>query len=174
MTVHNLLTTGPKPVSPPPPLGRGRKRAAHAFDAALDDAELAAARTALAQGRWQTARSLLARTGDEWDRRGHRVAVLAQEQACVPWTRDWLLAEPDSVDAAVLLALGQVRRALRGKEKPVRAREACHAAAALAPVDPTPGSACSCWRAPSVPSRRCAASSPRSAPGTPTTTTPTI
>ncbi|MFE7443095.1 hypothetical protein ACFU7X_21890 [Streptomyces chartreusis] len=138
MTVHNLLTTGPKTVSPPPPLGRGRKRAAHAYDAALDDAELAAARSALAQGRWQTARSLLARTGDEWDRRGHRVTVLAQEQYCVPWTRDWLLAEPDSVDAAVLLALAQVQRALHGKEKPPRAREACHAAAALAPSDPTP------------------------------------
>ncbi|MET9829904.1 hypothetical protein ABZ078_11410 [Streptomyces sp. NPDC006385] len=126
------------PPPPPPPLGRGRKRAAHAFDAALDDAELAAARAALAQGRWQIARSLLARTGDDWDRRGHRVTVLAQEPYCAPWTRDWLLAEPDSADAAVLLALAKVQRALRGKEKPVRARESCHAAAALAPADPTP------------------------------------
>lgn len=139
MTVHILPPTEPKTVPPPPPpFGRARKRAAHAFDAALDDAELAAARSALAQGRWQTARSLLARTGDDWDRRGHRVTVLAQEPYCVAWTRDWLLAEPDSVDAAVLLALAQVRRALRGKQKPVRAREACHTAAALAPADPTP------------------------------------
>lgn len=139
MTVHILPPTEPKTVSPPPPpLGRGRKRAAHAFDAALDDAELAAARTALAQGRWQAARSLLARTGDDWDRRGHRVTVLSQEPYCAPWTHDWLLAEPDAVDAAVLLALAQVQRALRGKEKPVRARESCHTAAALAPADPTP------------------------------------
>ncbi|MGI5374222.1 hypothetical protein ACQEV2_08230 [Streptomyces sp. CA-251387] len=123
---------------PPPPFGRSRKRAAHAFDAALDDAELAAARTALAQGRWQSVRSLLARTGDDWDRRGHRVTVLAREPYCAPWARDWLLAEPDSADAAVLLALAQVQRALRGKEKPVRARESCHSAAALAPADPTP------------------------------------
>ncbi|MDC0768903.1 hypothetical protein [Streptomyces sp. HD] len=123
---------------PPPPLGRGRKRATHTFDPALDDAELAAARTALVQGRWQTARSLLARTGDDWDRRGHRVTVLAREPYCVPWIRDWLLAEPDSVDAAVLLALAQVRLALRGKEKPVRARESCRTAAELAPADPTP------------------------------------
>ncbi|MFD7691790.1 hypothetical protein [Streptomyces sp. NPDC059805] len=123
---------------PPPPLARGRKRSGHTFDAALDDAELAAARTALSQGRWQAVRSLLARTGDDWDRRGHRVTVLAAEPYCAAWTRDWLLAEPDSGDASVLLALAQVRLALRGKEKPPRARDACHRAAALLPADPTP------------------------------------
>ncbi|MGV9574337.1 hypothetical protein ACWDRX_35315, partial [Streptomyces nigra] len=123
---------------PPPPLGRGRKRSGHTFDAALDDSELAAARTALSQGRWQTVRSLLARTGDDWDRRGHRVTVLAAEPYCAAWTRDWLLAEPDSGDAAVLLAHAQVRLALRGKEKPPRAREACRTAAARLPADPTP------------------------------------
>ncbi|GCB50710.1 hypothetical protein [Streptomyces sp. NL15-2K] len=123
---------------PPPPFGRGRKHARRTLDAALDDAELVAARAALAQGRWQAARTLLARTGDDWDRRGHRVTVLAREPYSAAWARDWLLAEPDSADAAVLLALAQVRRALRGKETPVRAREACRAAAALAPADPTP------------------------------------
>lgn len=139
MTFHILPPTESNTVPPPPPpLGRGRKRAAHAFDAALDDAELAAARSALAQGRWQVARALLARTGDDWDRRGHRVTVLAQEPYCAAWTRDWLLAEPESADAAVLLALAQVQRALRGKDTPARAREACHTAAALAPADPTP------------------------------------
>ncbi|MDN0196004.1 hypothetical protein [Streptomyces sp. S.PNR 29] len=123
---------------PPPPLGRGRRRTAQAFDEALDDAELVAARAALAQGRWQTARSLLVHTGDEWDRRGHRITVLAREPYCVPWAREWLLAEPESADAAVLLALALVRGALRGKGKPDRAREACRDAAALAPADPTP------------------------------------
>ncbi len=123
---------------PPPPLGRGRKRAAQSFDEALDDAELAAARADLTQGRWQSARALLVDTGDDWDRRGHRVTVLAREQYCAPWAREWLLAEPDSVDAAVLLALAQVRRALRGRQKPDRAREACRQAADLAPADPTP------------------------------------
>ncbi|MFG2131154.1 hypothetical protein ACGFNV_25505 [Streptomyces sp. NPDC048751] len=122
----------------PLPLGRGRKRAAQAFDAALDDTELRDARTALTQGRWQAARTLLARTGDDWDRRGHRVVVLAEEPYSAAWSRDWLVAEPDSADASVLLALALVHRALRGKEKPARAREACHAAAALAPADPTP------------------------------------
>ncbi|HET9379375.1 MAG TPA: hypothetical protein VFP69_00905, partial [Streptomyces sp.] len=126
-------------MSPPPPLlGRGRKRAAQSFDEALDDAELIAARADLAQGRWQSARSLLVRTGEDWDRRGHRVTVLARERYCGPWAREWLLAEPDSVDAAVLLALAEVRRALLGKQKPPRAREACQKAAELAPADPTP------------------------------------
>jgi hypothetical protein len=123
---------------PPPPLGRGRKRAAHAFDSALDDSELVAARASLAQGRWQAVRSLLVRTGDDWDRRGHRVTVLAEESHTAAWARDWLLAEPESADAAVLLGVSLVQRALRGKGEPERAREACRSAAGLAPADPTP------------------------------------
>ncbi|WP_439947761.1 hypothetical protein [Streptomyces sp. BBFR109] len=123
---------------PPPPLGRGRKRAAQAFDAALDDAELVTARAALAQGRWQAVRTLLAATGDDWDRRGHRVVVLAEPPHTAAWARDWLLAEPESADASVLLGMALVRRALRGEEKPENARETCRSAAALAPADPTP------------------------------------
>jgi hypothetical protein len=117
---------------PPPPLGRGRRRASQTFDEALDDADLVAARAALAQGRWQVARSLLVHTGDDWDRRGHRITVLARESYCAAWAREWLLAEPESADAAVLLALAEVRRVLHGKAKPLRAREACQAAAARA------------------------------------------
>ncbi|WP_112470403.1 hypothetical protein [Streptomyces triticisoli] len=123
---------------PLPPLGRGRKRAAQSFDTALDDTELAAARAALTQGRWQTVRSLLARTGDDWDRRGHRVTVLAEESHTAAWAREWLLAEPESADASVLLGMALVQGALRGRDKPGPAREACRAAAALAPADPTP------------------------------------
>ncbi|MEG3629258.1 hypothetical protein [Streptomyces poriticola] len=123
---------------PPPPLGRGRRRAAHTFDEALDDAELVSARADLAQGRWQTARTLLAHTGKDWDRRGHRATVLAREPYCAAWAREWLLAEPGSVDATVLLALARVRRALLGKEKPGPVREACRDAARMVPADPTP------------------------------------
>lgn len=123
---------------PPPPLGRGRKRAAQSFDAALDDAELVAARTSLSQGRWTAVRALLAATGEDWDRRGHRLTVLAQESATLAWARDWQLAEPESPDAAVLLGCATVERALNGKERPERARDACRSAAALAPADPTP------------------------------------
>ncbi|MER5880223.1 hypothetical protein ACFWFU_21235 [Streptomyces sp. NPDC060235] len=123
---------------PPPPLGRGRKRAAQSFDAALDDAELVSARTSLSQGRWTAVRALLAGTGEDWDRRGHRLTVLAQESATLAWARDWQLAEPESPDAAALLGCATVERALNGKERPERARDACRSAAALAPADPTP------------------------------------
>jgi len=123
---------------PPPPLGRIRKRAAQTLDTALDDAELVAARASLRQGRWQAARSLLVHTGDDWDRRGHRAVVLAREPYSAAWARDWLVAEPDSADAALLLALALVERALRGKERPGAARRACQEVAGRLPADPTP------------------------------------
>ena len=123
---------------PPPPLGRIRKRAAQTLDTALDDAELVAARASLRQGRWQSARSLLVHTGDDWDRRGHRAVVLAREPYSAAWARDWLVAEPDSADAALLLALALVERALRGKERPDAARRACQEVAGRLPADPTP------------------------------------
>ncbi|MGC5564301.1 hypothetical protein ACPYPG_15845 [Streptomyces sp. FR-108] len=123
---------------PPPPLGRARRRAVQPFDAALDDTELVAARAALAQGRWTAVRALLAATGDDWDRRGHRVTTLALESGTLAWARDWQLAEPESPDAAVLLAVATVQRALNGKEKPTAAREACRTAAEALPADPTP------------------------------------
>ncbi|WP_250405326.1 hypothetical protein [Streptomyces cellostaticus] len=109
-----------------------------AFDEALDDAELLAARASLAQGRRQATRALLRRTGDDWDRRGHRLTVLAGAPYAAARAQDWLRAEPDSPDAAALHALALVRRTLRGEESPDRARAACRAAAALAPADPTP------------------------------------
>ncbi|MGW7525089.1 hypothetical protein [Streptomyces sp. NPDC054783] len=109
-----------------------------AFDDAFDDVELRTARAAFTQGRRQAARSLLRHTGDDWDRRGHRLTVLAGEPYAVAWARDWRHAEPGSADAAALYALALVRRALRDKEDPGRAREACATAAALAPDDPTP------------------------------------
>ncbi|MFJ2604990.1 hypothetical protein ACIQOU_24045 [Streptomyces sp. NPDC091279] len=123
---------------PPPPLRRTRTRADRTPDPALDDAELVAARAALTRGRWQAARSLLAHTGDDWDRRGHRVTVLAREPSTTAWARDWLLADPDSADAAVLLGLALTHQVLRGREKPLRAREACQAAIVRLPTDPTP------------------------------------
>ncbi|MGW0581851.1 hypothetical protein ACWD25_39290 [Streptomyces sp. NPDC002920] len=123
---------------PPRSFRRGRRRAARTPDPALDDDELGAARAALSQGRWQAVRSLLARTGDDWDRRAHRIAVLALEPYAAAWAHEWLLAAPGCPDARVLHALARVRRALRGKEDPAPAREACREAAALAPADPTP------------------------------------
>ncbi|MEV1050579.1 hypothetical protein [Streptomyces sp. NPDC049887] len=125
---------------PPPPIGRRRRagRPGRPFDAALDDTELVTVRAQLIQGRWSAVRSLLTATGDDWDRRGHRLVVLGEPPSSAAWARDWLLAEPDSADAAMLLACAGVRAALRGKERPESARAACLVAAGLAPGDPTP------------------------------------
>ncbi|MGP3948924.1 hypothetical protein [Streptomyces sp. 7N604] len=123
---------------PPPPLGRSRHRDGLSFDPALDDTALASARDSLAQGRWPDARSLLAQTGDDWDRRGHRIVVLAESPTSAAWAEEWQLAEPDSADAATLLACATVFRALRGKASRDDARAACRAAARMAPADPTP------------------------------------
>ncbi|MFJ8601252.1 hypothetical protein ACIREM_21525 [Streptomyces shenzhenensis] len=124
--------------SPPPLLHPRRERPSGVFDDAFDDTELIAARAAPAQGRRQAVRALLQRTADDWDRRGHRICVLAREPYTADWARDWLAAEPGSADAAALLALTLTRRALSGKEEPAAARAACRAAAERAPADPTP------------------------------------
>ncbi|MGR8011464.1 hypothetical protein [Streptomyces hypolithicus] len=126
---------------PPPPLGRSRRRTDRSFDPALDDAELVTVRGQLAQGRWPKARALLAATGDDWDRRGHRLLVLAGATGAAAWADDWLLAEPESGDAVTLIACAAVLGALRGKDAggaPARAREACRRAAERSPADPTP------------------------------------
>ncbi|MCX3063811.1 hypothetical protein [Streptomyces beihaiensis] len=123
---------------PPPPFGRPRRKPAYTFDPALDDTDLVAARSALAQGRWSEARELLAATGDDWDRRGHRLMGLAHEPTAGAWADDWRLVEPESADAAVLVACAAVQRAVAGRARPDRARDACLDAASLVPQDPTP------------------------------------
>ncbi|MEE1794016.1 hypothetical protein PUR28_25100 [Streptomyces sp. BE308] len=129
---------------PPPPLGRPRRRGGrsdHSFDPALGDSELIDARNQFTQGRWTVARALLVATTTDWDRRGHRVLALAETGSAVEWARDWLLAEPDSADAATLLGCAAVARARRPKaaaDAVPLAREACLAAAGRAPADPTP------------------------------------
>ncbi len=122
----------------PPPFGVSRHKDGLVLDPALDDAELAAARDALARGRWTDVRTLLTDTGDDWDRRGHRLVVLAENPVSAGWAREWQLAEPDSQDAVTLLAFAAVFRAIRGKESPERARELCLEAAKMTPADPSP------------------------------------
>ncbi|MDI5966246.1 hypothetical protein POF50_020005 [Streptomyces sp. SL13] len=122
----------------PPRLGLSRHKDGPAPDPALDDAELAAARDSLLRGRWSDVRTLLSRTGEDWDRRGHRVVVLAEHPACATWAQEWRLAEPDSADAVTLLGVATVFLAVRGRATPSAAREICQAAARMAPKDPTP------------------------------------
>ncbi|UNO42957.1 hypothetical protein [Streptomyces sp. MST-110588] len=126
------------PPPPPPPLGRPRRKDTLVLTPALDDSRLVSAVDALTHGRWAHVRTLLAETGQDWDRRGHRLVVLAQGSTSAAWARDWRLAEPDSADAAALLALSHVQLALRGKESEESAQDACRVAARMAPADPTP------------------------------------
>lgn len=86
-------------------------------------------------------RTLLAGTGEDWDLRGHRLTVLATCPGSAAWAGDWQLAEPDSGDAATLLALATVHLALRGESSTGAAADACATAARMLPDDPTPGSA---------------------------------
>lgn len=123
---------------PPPRFGLSRSKDKIRFDPAFDDEALVAARGALAQGHWTEVRALLGKTGDDWDRRGHRFLVLAEAPSTADWTRDWQLAEPDSLDAALLLACTTVFRAAAGRESPESAREACLSVARRNPADPTP------------------------------------
>ncbi|MFJ9850815.1 hypothetical protein [Streptomyces sp. NPDC101150] len=123
---------------PPPPLGRARRKDAPVLSPSLDDAQLVTTAAALTQGRWTEVRSLLAETGADWDLRGHRLTVLGASPGSAHWARDWQLAEPDSGDAATLLACALVHLALAGKAGIETAADACKAAAVLLPEDPTP------------------------------------
>ncbi|WP_129298882.1 tetratricopeptide repeat protein [Streptomyces lydicus] len=122
----------------PPPLRRARCPGAPVLTPALEDAELALAAEALTLGQWARVRTLLAGTGAQWDLRGHRLTVLATCPGSAAWAGDWLLAEPDSGDAATLLALATVHLALRGESGTGTAIEACATAARMLPDDPTP------------------------------------
>ncbi|MBW8803105.1 MAG: hypothetical protein JF587_04490 [Catenulisporales bacterium] len=121
------------------------------MDPALGDLALAEARDALASGEWGPAREVLAetRTGDsgpQWDRRSHRVRVLAEAVANSSWVERWQVLEPVNPDAALLRAQVETVRALRASvsgtpgywETAAEARELCEHAAAMAPTDPTP------------------------------------
>lgn len=125
-------------MTPPPPFRLPLSRDDFTFDPALDDEALIRARDAMAMGRWTESRTLLIETGDDWDRRAHRLTVLAETAAKAGWAKDWLLTEPDSADAAVLHAFAAVLLASRGKGRTAAAQEACFAAARMVPADPSP------------------------------------
>lgn len=126
------------PPPPPPSFRLSRRGGGNAPDAALDDTDLAAARDALAQGRWGDSRTLLAHTREDWDRRGHRLVVLADSPGSLAWAREWQQTEPESGDAAALAACAAVSAAVRGRERPENARQVVEDAAARTPADPSP------------------------------------
>lgn len=126
------------PPPPPPSFRLARRGAGPVTDPALDDSELAAARDAFAQGRWAGTRTLLAATGEDWDRRGHRLVVLAESSGALAWAREWQQTEPESADAATLTACAAAVAAVHGRSRPEDARKAATAAANRSPADPSP------------------------------------
>jgi hypothetical protein len=126
-----------------PSMGRGFKPV---FDICLRDRELRTAVEDVGIGRWVGVRDLLERTGADWDRRTHRVRVLADAAAGGKCVETWQVAQPDSVDALVLRAEVEVVRTFRvvardGSVATMRLDatvDACIAAAKAAPSDPVP------------------------------------
>lgn len=121
------------------------------MDPALGDVALAEARDALASGDWGPAREVLAETrktvdGPGWDRRSHRVRVLAEAVANSSWVERWQVLEPVNPDAALLRAQVETVRTLRAslaggsgyRETAAEAWDLCTHAAEMAPADPTP------------------------------------
>ena len=130
---------------PPPPLGRSRRKDGpdHAFDPALDDAELVAARAALAQGRWTGGPRAARPTGDDWDRRGHR---RRRPRRRSPYSRrvgrgTGGSPSPTAADAAVLLALAPSSAPCAARASPDAGPRACRPRPRWRPPTPPPGSA---------------------------------
>ncbi|MGW1958167.1 hypothetical protein ACWCPI_36400 [Streptomyces sp. NPDC001920] len=87
---------------------------------------------------WEPVAELLRTTGRDWDRRAHRVRVLAR---CLPPVvgERWIADRPDDGDALVLRAFVESARApVEGHDAVRRAEQTCLRAAAACPEDPTP------------------------------------
>lgn len=96
---------------------------------------------------WQPVADLLRATGQDWDRRAHRIAVLAA--VLPPAVADrWTTARPEDPDAAVMRAYVLAGRAAEDRKDPRtaagRAEQACVRAAEACPADPTPWIALLC------------------------------
>ncbi|WP_033821042.1 hypothetical protein [Kitasatospora sp. MBT63] len=92
-------------------MARSRSRPqGSAFDPTLGDRPLAEARQDILVGRWQGARDLLRATGRDWDRRTHRMRLLADAAAGNRTVETWQAAEPANPDAMVLRAETDVMR----------------------------------------------------------------
>ncbi|MBL1102390.1 hypothetical protein [Streptomyces coffeae] len=87
---------------------------------------------------WQPIADLPRATGSDWDRRTHRICVLAR--TLPPAVADrWATARPESPDAAVVQAHVLAGRAPEhGREAAARAEKLCLRAAEACPADPAP------------------------------------
>lgn len=87
---------------------------------------------------WEPVAELLRATGRDWDRRAHRVSVLARNLP-VAVSERWAADRSDDADALVLRAAVQSARApAEGPSAFRRAEQTCLRAAAACPEDPTP------------------------------------
>ncbi|MFR0357376.1 hypothetical protein [Streptomyces sediminimaris] len=114
----------------------------HALHSVLDELRPGRQLHGLGAGRtrplWEPVADLLGATGRDWDRRVHRVAVLARNLPPSVGDR-WAADRPGDGDALVLGAwAGAVRAAAEGRGAARRAERACLRAAECCPEDPTP------------------------------------
>ncbi|MFE9775107.1 hypothetical protein ACFYOV_26215 [Streptomyces sp. NPDC005931] len=84
--------------------------------------------------------TLLEETGENWDRRSHRVSVLAEATADTEIASSWLARQPQDADALVFHSWVALVRGLRHRRLDDAARlvSQCHRAAELRPADPLP------------------------------------
>ncbi|MGX1316025.1 hypothetical protein RKD24_006144 [Streptomyces calvus] len=129
------------------PLFSSRSGRRPRIEPALDDAELARVlgRLSKRNGSGKAAdvtlvASLLEATGDDWDRRGHRLSVLAEATVDSGIATAWLDREPENADALVLHSWTGLARGLRDGhlEDAGELVAHCHRAAGLRPDDPLP------------------------------------
>ncbi|MFI6014469.1 hypothetical protein ACIBAG_37715 [Streptomyces sp. NPDC051243] len=88
----------------------GSKTFTPEFDVTLGDQGLARAREDITIGRWQGLPGLLHATGYDWDRRTHRIRLLAHAAAGTTVAEEWHTAQPRNPDALVLRAATEVMR----------------------------------------------------------------
>ncbi|MEV7725679.1 hypothetical protein AB0P15_13190 [Streptomyces sp. NPDC087917] len=124
-----------------------RRSGAPVYDRTYGDRPLEEACQDMVLGRWEGARDLLAeQPGTDWDRRSHRVRLLADAAADRRTVDVWQAADPTDPDAAVLRAETEVMRAFAlardgatpGRDGLDRVARVCLTACELAPADPHP------------------------------------
>ncbi|MBH5338265.1 hypothetical protein IHE55_27160 [Streptomyces pactum] len=77
-------------------------------------------------------------TGTDWDRRAHRMTVLARTAPGLNLARAWVQRRGDSTDALAFLSWVELLRRPGSPEEERAAVDRCYRAADLRPEDPTP------------------------------------
>ncbi|WP_042377265.1 hypothetical protein [Streptacidiphilus melanogenes] len=126
----------------------GRSKSSPRLMPELDDGELGrlckqlspSTMRSMADFNVEAAERLMKDADTDWDRRWHRLSVLAEYTADFNFERSWLMRRPRSVDAMIFGAWVAAVRVARGEpatELP-EAADACYQASELRPEDPLP------------------------------------